>query len=71
MRGRVESAAIDPARLRDCVDDLAGAIARGECTPDRVDLLTLAAMCRDLGLHAEAARIRSWIGCPPHPPRVT
>jgi hypothetical protein len=61
------SAAVTPARLRECVERLAAAIDSGEVTPsaDEIQpggtLEVLALACAQAGLDREAARVRSWM----------
>ena len=49
-------------RLAECIAKMAAAIAAGECTPTRMELLALAQICREHGLLMEAARVRRWMG---------
>lgn len=51
----------DRAMLRAAVKNLGEAIARGECTPQLVELEALALICEDKGLPVEAARVQRWI----------
>jgi hypothetical protein len=52
---------IEPARLRQMVDDLAGAIARGECTPRQSELIAIVEILSEAGLHIEARRVLLWM----------
>lgn len=58
---RHETPAERRAMLAAAVANLAIAISRGDCTPQRVELEVLALICADKGLPAEAARVRRWI----------
>ncbi len=52
---------LTPARLAQCVTDLAAAIAQGDVTPEWMTLRALAIICDENHLPAEAARVRSWM----------
>jgi len=47
--------------LVDAVEQLAGAIDRGECQPLRIELHALAVACDEHQLPIEAARVRRWL----------
>lgn len=49
------------ARLQTAVHNLGVAIARGDCTPARVELEALAQVCVDAHLYVEAWRVRRWM----------
>lgn len=51
--------------LAKAVAQLALAIAAGELRPEPVELQALAAICDDMQLPIEAARVRRWMGQEP------
>jgi hypothetical protein len=53
--------AVDRTTLARAVRELGAAIARGECTPQIIELEALVEICDDARLPAEAARVRGWI----------
>lgn len=48
-------------RLRTAIAKMATAIADGECTPTRVELEAVAALCTEYFLPVELARVRRWM----------
>lgn len=51
-------------QLRQCVRDMAAALARGEITPAPGELDALARVCELAGLVQEARRVRRWAEAP-------